>query len=84
MANGADATTIHEITQMWTQQYSLEKKIKKTIEKFEDEHDIHLKNIVALKKKVKKLDEACAWTWSTSTLQGTYDCFYMSFTLFIF
>jgi len=38
---------------MWTQQDSLEKKIKRTIEKFEDEHDIHLKNMVVSKKKSK-------------------------------
>jgi len=55
---------------MWTQQDSFKKKIKKTIENFEFEHDIHLKNIVALKKKVKKLDEACAWTWVQVPYKG--------------
>jgi hypothetical protein len=35
---------------MRTQWDSLRKNIKKTIEFFEDEHDIHLKNMVALKK----------------------------------
>jgi hypothetical protein len=38
---------------MQAQQDSLKKKIKETIEKFEDEHHIHLKNMVALKKKIK-------------------------------
>jgi seryl-tRNA synthetase len=40
----------HEITRMRAQQDSLKKKIKETTEKFEDEHDIHLKNMAALKK----------------------------------
>jgi hypothetical protein len=40
----------HEITRMRAQQDSLKKKIKETTEKFEDEHDMHLKNMAALKK----------------------------------
>jgi hypothetical protein len=43
----------HEIIQMWTQQDSLKKKIRETTQKFEDEHDIYLKNMVALKKNSK-------------------------------
>lgn len=40
----------HEITRMRAQQDSLKKKIKETTEKYEDEHDIHQKNMAILKR----------------------------------
>lgn len=40
----------HEITRMRAQQDSLKMKIKETTEKYEDEHDIHQKNMAILKR----------------------------------
>jgi hypothetical protein len=40
----------HEITRMRAQQDFLKKKIKETTEKYEDEHDMHEKNMAVLKR----------------------------------
>lgn len=40
----------HEITRMRAQQDFLQKKIEETTEKFEDEHDLHQKNMAVLKR----------------------------------
>lgn len=40
----------HEITRMRAQQDFLKKKIKETTEKYEDEHDMHQKNMAVLKR----------------------------------
>lgn len=40
----------HEITRMRAQQDFLKKKIKEATEKYEDEHDMHQKNMAVLKR----------------------------------
>lgn len=40
----------HEITRMRAQQDFLKKKIQETTEKYEDEHDMHEKNMALLKR----------------------------------